>query len=129
MIRRNAFSLLEMMVVIAIIGFLAGILVVNVIKQQEDAAVATTIATMEQLSSALKIYKVKNKKYPSSDDGLDALIQSKDLDKLPLDAWGNEIFYQFPGSDDNPFDLWSLGADGLDGGEGNNADLYFHKQP
>jgi len=124
MIKRNSFSLLEMMVVIGIIGFLAATMVVGFTDSADKAAIATTKATIQQVEGALKMYYLSNRKYPSSENGLELLVQEKVLTILPRDAWNNEIQYQYPGSGENKFDLWSLGADGMDGGTDFDKDIY-----
>lgn len=124
MVIKKCFSLLEMMVVIAIIGFLAGIMVVNLQGASDDAAVETTKATIKQVEEALKMYYLKKRKYPSSENGLESLVTEKVFDRMPKDAWGNDIQYQYPGSGDKKFDLWSLGADGMDGGAEYDKDIY-----
>lgn len=123
-LKRAYFSLMEMMVVIAIIGFLAGILVVKFDSQADVAAVETTKSTINQVSQALKMYRLQKKKYPSTDEGLQSLVEANVLEFFPKDAWGNQLNYQFPGSGEQPFDLWSLGADGMDGGSEVNADIF-----
>ena len=123
-LRRVYFSLLEMMVVIAIIGFLAGIMVVKFTDQADYAAVESTKATIRQVSDALKMYNLAERKYPSTDEGLQLLVTEGKLDSYPMDAWKRKLNYQYPGTSDQPFDLWSTGADGLDAGEKYNADIY-----
>lgn len=119
---------MEMMVVIAIIGFLAGIMVVNFGAQADEAARATTTSTIDQTSQALKMYRLQKKKYPSTDEGLQALVEANVLEYYPQDAWGNDLNYQYPGSGEEPFDLWSLGADGMDGGDGPNEDIFNRRE-
>lgn len=109
---------------IAIIGFLSGILVVKFSDQADVAAVETTKGTIQQVENALKMYKLQKKKFPSTDEGLQALVEANVLEFYPKDAWGTDLNYQFPGSRDEPFDLWSLGADAMDGGDGPNADIF-----
>lgn len=123
-LKHSLFSLLEMMVVIAIIGFLAGILVVNLDDQADYAAQETTKATINSVGQALKMYKLKHRKFPSTDEGLEALVADKTLQSFPEDAWGNPLNYQYPSSRDEDFDLWSLGADGADGGDNENSDIF-----
>jgi general secretion pathway protein G len=123
-LKRAYFSLIELMVVIAIIGFLAGIMVVNFSGQADVAAIKTTKATIVQVSDGLKMYRLQKRKYPSTDEGLEAMIEAGVLERFPKDAWGNDLNYQFPGSSEQPFDLWSLGGDGMDGGEKVNADIF-----
>ena len=126
-VARSFFSLLEMMVVIAIIGFLAGTLVINYSATQDDAAVEATKSTINQVSTALKLYKIKHKNFPSTDEGLQALVESKQLNSYPEDAWGERLNYQYPSSRDLSFDIWSTGADRADGGDGPNTDIFNEK--
>ncbi|MBF0196951.1 MAG: type II secretion system major pseudopilin GspG [Planctomycetes bacterium] len=122
-IKRSAFSLLEMMVVIAIIGFLAGALVVNLSATADEAAVSTTQNTIERVEQAVTMFKLSKKKYPTTEEGLDALVEDKKLKSYPQDAWGNDLGYERTTGSEKPFRIYSLGADGLDGGDGVEADL------
>jgi len=117
------FSLLEMMVVLAIIGFLAGMLVVNLTAAADEAAVGATKATIKQVEDGLKMYKLKKRKYPDSNEGLDAVVKAGYISGFK-DSWQNEIQYAYPGTNGRKFDVWSLGADGLDGGQEFDADIY-----
>jgi general secretion pathway protein G len=123
-IRRKHFSLIELMVVIAIIGAIAAIGVKNFIAQGDMAKVDTTRATINQVEEALAMYKIRKHKFPSTDEGLEALVSEKILKGIPTDGWQNPLNYSFPGSRDQPFDIWSLGADGIDGGQEINADIF-----
>lgn len=130
--KENGFTLLEIMVVVAIIGLLAVVIVPNVIGQGDAAKVDLTKANMGKLVQQLDLYKFNNNVYPTSEEGLQALVERADsarkwpeggyLSKVPQDAWNNDYFYLSPGAD-GPFDLISLGADGAEGGEGTNADI------
>lgn len=134
--RRTAgFTLVEVMVVIVIIGLLATVVVINVMPaldqgNQEKAKV--DIATLE---SAMEMYRLDNQTYPRSQDGLAALTSAPAglanperyreggyIRRLPDDPWGNPYQYAAPGRS-GPFDIWSYGADGREGGEGNDADI------
>jgi general secretion pathway protein G len=123
MIRKNAFSLLEIMVVIAIIGFIAGIVVVNVMGQQDAAAVKATKFTIVEIEKAVDLYRSANNKFPEGTNGLQMLVQEK-LIKKYKDAWNNDLQYQYPGTNGRTYDVWSLGRDGLDGGEEFDKDIY-----
>ena len=127
-IRKSAFSLLEMMVVIAIIGGLAGVMVVGFMQKQEHAAVETTRATIKQVEGVLKMYYLQHKKYPSTDDGLSILVTSGDLTTTARDAWGLPLNYELGSADGKPFTIWSTGRDGVDGGEGPDADIYNREE-
>ena len=126
------FTLLEIMVVVAIIGLLAAVIVPNVIGQGEAAKVDLTKANMGKIVQQLDLYKFNNGKYPTTEEGLNGLVERPQsatkwpeggyLPKVPQDPWNNDYVYLSPGVD-GPFDLLSLGADGAEGGEGNDADI------
>jgi general secretion pathway protein G len=131
----HGFTLVELMVVIVILGLLATIVAINVLPATGRANVEkakTDIATIEQ---ALEIYRLDNLNYPSATEGLQALTgappgmaqpqryrQGGYIKRLPDDPWGNPYRYTFPGQH-GAFDVFSLGADGKEGGEGENADI------
>jgi general secretion pathway protein G len=123
------FTLIEIMVVVVIIGMLATMILPRVLGRLDQSQQIAAQADINQLSTALKFYKLDNAKYPSSGDGLGVLLSgSKDgkgyLDgnSLPKDPWGNDYLYQYPGQH-LEFDIWSLGADGQQGGDEVNADI------
>ncbi|MGF1462892.1 MAG: type II secretion system major pseudopilin GspG [Maricaulaceae bacterium] len=137
--RRRAqagFSLVELMVVIFIIGLLATVVLVNVLPSRDQAMVEKARADIRQLEQALEIYRLDLIEYPSTDQGLDALVAAPgDLSRperyrdggyirrLPEDPWGNPYQYLFPGEQGQAFDIFSLGADGRLGGEDLAADI------
>ncbi|MFT6636635.1 type II secretion system major pseudopilin GspG [uncultured Alcanivorax sp.] len=128
----SGFTLLEIMVVVAIIGLLAAVIVPNVIGQGEAAKVDLTKANMGKIVQQLDLYKFNNGSYPTSEEGLNGLVERPNsarkwpdggyLPKVPLDAWNNDYVYISPGVE-GPFDLLSMGADGVEGGEGSDADI------
>ncbi|MCG8393492.1 MAG: type II secretion system major pseudopilin GspG [Pseudomonadales bacterium] len=128
----SGFTLLEIMVVVAIIGLLAAVIVPNVIGQGEAAKVDLTKANMGKIVQQLDLYKFNNGSYPTSEEGLNALVERPEsarkwpdggyLSKVPQDAWNNDYVYLSPGVE-GPFDLISMGADGVEGGEGSDADI------
>ena len=123
----KGFTLIEIMVVVVIIGMLATLILPKVLGRQDQAFQAKAKADIRSLSSAVKLYKLDNFKYPVSSDGLAALINGgKDgrgyIDRLPKDPWGNEYQYQSPGQYLD-FDIWSVGADGRAGGAEVNQDI------
>jgi general secretion pathway protein G len=137
--RQQAFTLIEIMAVVLIIGLLVGIVGYNVFAQVDRARVATAKTQMKQIEGALEFYRLDNARYPTTEQGLDALLQKPQSGPEPLsyrpegylqrrsalkDPWGNVYQYESPGQN-NPysFDLWSLGADGKPGGDGNDADV------
>jgi len=137
--RRDAergFTLIELLVVIVIIGLLGTIVAINVFGALGTSNVAKAKADISVLESALEQYRLDNFTYPSTSDGLNALTapppglaqperyrQGGYIKKLPQDPWGNPYHYAAPGRR-GAFDVYSLGADGQTGGEGENADIY-----
>jgi general secretion pathway protein G len=132
------FTLIELMVVIVILGLLAAIVVPNVVGRTDQARYTAAEAQIEVLKNALKLYKLDNGLYPSTEQGLESLVRKPGaggaarnwreggyLDKqdLPIDPWGNQYVYISPGQNNFDFDLKSFGADGIEGGEGYNADI------
>jgi general secretion pathway protein G len=133
--RQRGFTLLEIMVVVIIIGLLAAIVAPNVIGQSDKARVEIARTNMAALGSALDLYKLDNGKYPTTEQGLQALVEAPTdaknwtepyIKKEPVDPWQNEYVYISPGLD-GPYDLYSLGADGQEGGEGVNADISLNE--
>lgn len=127
-------SLIEIMVVITIIGLIMGIIGTSVFGALDDAKIDTTKNQMQNLSLALKSYKIANGHYPTSSEGLESLINPPssakkrrkflDADKVPVDAWDGEFMYYSPGTHgDHDFEIVSYGADGTPGGDGANADI------
>lgn len=128
-------TLLEMIVVLAIIATVAGLVIPNVIGRPDEARATVATADMQSISSALKMYRLDNKTYPTTGQGLAALVEKPTsppvpgnwhaegyLAQMPADPWGGAYIYRSPG-ENGPFDLMTLGADGKAGGEGPNADL------
>jgi general secretion pathway protein G len=127
------FTLIEMMVVVVIIGVLAALIVPNVLDKLDDAKVTAARTDINTITQALKFYKLDNQRYPTQDQGLQALIAKPTtepmppnwkpyLDKLPNDPWGRPYLYLNPGVK-GEVDVMSYGADGQPGGEGKNADI------
>lgn len=132
--RQSGFTLIEVMVVIVILGILAGVVVPQVLGQSDKARVKTTGTVLSNVSNALDMYKLDNHKYPTTAQGLEALINKPANAKnwpdqgylkggLPKDGWDNEIQYLSPGTNGKPYELYSFGADGKPGGEGLDADI------
>ncbi|MBU6259801.1 MAG: type II secretion system major pseudopilin GspG [Burkholderiales bacterium] len=127
------FTLIELMVVLVIIGILGALIVPNLLDRADDARVTAAKTDVNNLMQALKLYKLDNQRYPSSDQGLEALVKKPTtgqippnwkpyVEKLPLDPWGHPYQYLNPGVH-GEVDVFSLGADGQPGGEGKNADI------
>ena len=133
--KQRGFTLIEIMVVIVIIGLLATLVLPRVMGRQEQAFIAKAQSDIQALSSALKFYKLDNFIYPSTDQGLEALVSlpSGDpvpknwkkggyIERLPQDPWGNPYQYIYPG-ERMEFEIWSYGADSIEGGEEGGADI------
>jgi len=124
--RRRGFTLIELMVVIVILGLLAALVAPKFLKRGEEAKVTTTQVQMKNIEQALKLYKLHNSFFPTTDQGLKALVEKPEtepvpknwkgpyMDKVPKDAWGNEFIYI---SDGKHFTLISPGPDGEEGTE------------
>ncbi len=130
---QQGFTLIELMVVLVIIGVLAALVVPNVLDRADDARVTAAKTDIGNLKQALKLYKLDNQRYPTSEQGLQALVQKPTsgptpmywkpyLEKLPKDPWGNEYQYISPGIHGD-VDIMTFGADAQAGGEGKDADL------
>lgn len=131
--RQRGFTLIELMVVLAILGVLAALIVPNVLDRADDARGTAARADVNNLMQALKLYRLDNQRYPAAEQGLQALVVKPStgpapvnwkpyLDKLPNDPWGRPYQYMNPGVK-GEVDVLSLGADGQPGGEGKNADI------
>ena len=121
--RERGFTLVELMVVIVIIGLLATVVVVNVLPAQDTARVKKAEADISLLEQAAEMYRLNKLNYPSSGEGLQALVAEGFIKRLPDDPWGNPYRYAAPGRDGRPFDIFTQGADGREGGEGDDADI------
>lgn len=133
--RQSGFTLIEIMVVVVILGILAALVVPQVMSRPDQAKVTVAKGDIKAIAASLDMYKLDNQAYPSTQQGLDALVKkpsgnpqprnwNKDgyLKKLPVDPWGNTYLYLSPGTR-GKIDLYSLGADGQEGGEGGDADI------
>lgn len=134
---RRGFTLIELMVVIVILGILAGLIVPRIMGRPEQAKRLKARMQIESISTALKLYKLDNGAYPSTEQGLQALVEPPssgnipqnwrkggylEKGKVPKDPWGNDFIYLSPGIHDD-YDLIAYGADGASGGEDDNADI------
>lgn len=133
--RQRGFTLMEIMVVIFIIGLLIAVVAPSVLGSQDKAMRQKVLADLSTLEQALDMYRLDNLRFPSSEQGLQALTRKPTLEplprswradgyirRLPDDPWGNAYRYRAPGQHGR-VDIFSLGADGLEGGEGTDADI------
>ena len=131
----RGFTLIEVMVVIVILGILAALVVPKVMSRPDEARIVAARQDLGSVLQALKLYRLDNQSYPTTEQGLQALVSKPGsapvpsnwksggyLDRLPKDPWGHDYQYLNPGVH-GEIDLYSLGADGAPGGEGNNADI------
>ncbi len=129
-------TLIEMMVVLVIIAIVAAIVVPNVIGRPDEARATVAQTDIRSIGSALELYRLDNRAYPTSSQGLAALVERPlvppeppnwvaggYLDAVPQDPWGNDYLYASPGRDGSGYELVSLGADSEVGGEGPDADI------
>jgi general secretion pathway protein G len=134
LLAQRGFTLIEIMVVVIIIGILAAIVAPNVIGRVDDAQITKAKAEIANIENALKFYRLDNFSYPTTEQGLEALVtkpadpnirnwkQGGYLPSLPSDPWGNPYLYLSPGNN-GEIDVYTLGRDGRPGGEGIDADI------
>ena len=133
----HGFTLIELMVVIVILGVLAGLIVPKIMGRPEEARQLKAKLTIESLETSLRLFKLDTGSYPTTEQGLDALITAPDTGntsnsyqeggyiekgKMPKDPWGNDFVYLSPGVN-GEYDIISYGSDGVPGGEGKDLDI------
>lgn len=130
----RGFTLIELMVVLAILGLLAGLVGPQVMKHLDESKSRAARLQVEDLAAALDLYRLENGRYPTEEQGLLALIEAPSgtatwngpylrKRRLPMDPWGQDYRYRVPGTS-GPYDLYTLGADNQEGGDGENRDIY-----
>jgi len=132
---QSGFNLIEILVVLVIMGLLISIVAPNLLGEADKARVQKVFADFRAIETALKIYRLDNYNYPTTEQGLSALVEKPTLDpvprkwkpdgyleELPVDPWGNAYLYLSPG-ENGAFDIYTLGADGVPQGDNQNADL------
>jgi general secretion pathway protein G len=117
------FTLVELMVVIVIIGLLATVVIINVLPATDKAAITKAKADVATLEQGVEMYRLNKLRYPSGSEGLQAVTSEGYVKRLPKDPWGNAYVYAAPGRDGRQFEIYSFGADGKEGGEGQDADI------
>ena len=131
--RGQGFTLVELLVVLAILGLLAGLVGPQVMKFLGSSKTKTAALQIEDLSATLDLYRLELGSYPSTSEGLEALVKDPGnlagwngpylkKGQVPKDPWGNDYQYRYPGQH-GIFDIWSLGADARDGGDGEAKDI------
>ena len=133
--KHRGFTLIEVMIVVVILGILASIIVPKIMGRPDEARATRTLQDIRAITAALDLYRLDNYSYPTTDLGLEALVtmpaglpqgthwkQGGYLDQMPVDAWGKPYFYLKPGTH-GEFDLYSYGADGIEGGAEADADI------
>lgn len=137
--RSKGFSLIEIMVVLVIMGLLASIVAPNVMDALSGSKLQRVQADFANIETALKMYKLDNFSYPSSEQGIEALVTEPAsapkpknwrnyMDELPLDPWGNPYLFLSPG-EAHPYDIYTLGGDGVRGGVDEAADITNWDRP
>ncbi len=137
--RIEAFTLIEIMAVVIIIGLLTGIVGTAIFQRVDQGKVTATGAQISTLESVLELYRMDNGRFPTTEQGLEALVSEPpgepaarnyppggylNRGRLPVDAWGEPYHYESPGQhNQHSFDIWSNGSDGAEGGEGTDADI------
>jgi len=134
----RGFSLIELMIVVVILGLLAGLLVPRIMDRPEEARVTKARMDMRTIESALRFYRLDNGFYPTTEQGLEALIHRPEsspypvnwrsggyleTSSVPRDPWGNHYIYRSPADDGREYEIISLGADGKEGGSGFNREI------
>lgn len=137
-IRNAGFTLLEILVVVLIIGLLSAVLATNLFSRADDAKYQLARTHVRQLEQSLELYRLDNGRYPTADQGLEALVREPSTEprarRYPpggyvkresiTDPWGMKYQYRFPGTNNaHSFDLLSFGPDGVEGGDGSNSDI------
>ncbi len=135
---REGFSLVEVLVALVIIGIMGAVVAVNLAGTVDDAKVKSTTAQIDNLAGQVNLYKIQQGNFPSQQQGLEVLVRepstaplAKNYPKggyiqsleVPLDAWDRPYIYLIPGRQDQPFEILSYGADGMEGGTGVDADI------
>lgn len=120
--RQTGFTLIEVMVVLVIIAIMGTFVAVEVMDKPEQAQLIKIKSDINTFGAALDFYKLENYRYPTTDEGL-AILVPKHIKKMKQDPWKRDYFYVSPGRDGSDYEIYTLGRDGLEGGEGIDADI------
>lgn len=123
----SGFTLIEIMVVVIILGILVSLIAPNIFGVLDDAEITATRAQMRNVEVALDMYRMNHSRYPTTEEGLEALLNPPNrergyIDSIPKDSWDNQYIYRYPG-ENGEYDLMSYGRDGQEGGEGQDSDI------
>jgi len=136
--KKQAFSLIEVLVALVIIAIMGSVVALNLVGTSDEAKVTATRAEIDTLVSAVTLYQAQQGNLPTQEQGLEALVREPataprpprypaggylGTRNLPTDAWGRPYIYLIPGREGEPFEILSYGADGMEGGEGINAEI------
>jgi len=130
--RMRGFTLIEIMVVVVIIGLLVAIVAPNVMSRLSQAEIQAAKTDIKQLVNSMNFFRMDFRRYPTEDEGLEILLGKEDVDgrpgstilqSMPKDPWGRPYYYVYPSTHGREFDIYTLGADGEEGGEDANADI------
>jgi general secretion pathway protein G len=136
--RESGFTLIEILIVVTILGILASLVAIRLMDRPGEARIMKAKLEIQTIENALKLYKLDNGVYPSTEQGLRALVEKPTVGRVPkkwreggyfekgvvpTDPWENDYIYLSPGVHNQDFDIYSYGADGEEGGEGENADI------
>ena len=119
----RGFTLVELMVVIVILGLLATVVIINVMPAADRAAMTKARADIATIEQAIDMYRLDHLRYPNEQEGIQALVAGNYIRRLPADPWRNAYGYRAPGRDGREFQIFSLGADGREGGSGEDEDI------
>jgi len=119
----DGMTLIEIMIVMVIIAILGALVLPRFMDMPQKARVTAAKTQMKNFEVGLQKLSFETGNFPSTEEGLNALVTERIMKKIPKDPWGNEYQYRSPGEVDPDFEIWSFGADGKEGGEGVNADL------